>query len=143
MSCAATTALGSTDIMTSPILLATAVAIIATFLQIGWLFFRKRPIDKMLWVSFAIVTIFGGATIYFRNPIFIQWKPTILYWLFAIIFLSIKITSGKVCCAGYIGSSVHVTGTALGKLNTGWMLFFVLMGIANLIAMNFLLQRMG
>ena len=62
---------------------ATGVAIVATFVQIGWLYFRKLKIDPMLWVSLVIVTVFGGATIYFQNENFIKWKPTVLYWLFA------------------------------------------------------------
>src|SRR5437879_8320226 len=70
-----------------PILLATGLAILATLIQVCWLLFRRKRVDGMLWVSLAIVTIFGGATLYFRDPTFIQWKPTILYWAFSIIFL--------------------------------------------------------
>ncbi|MGV3653079.1 MAG: septation protein IspZ, partial [Noviherbaspirillum sp.] len=66
----------------APILLATALAILATLAQIGWLLLRGRKVDGMLWVSLAIITVFGGATIYFHNETFIKWKPTVLYWLF-------------------------------------------------------------
>lgn len=62
---------------------ATAVAIVATIGQISWVWFRHRKVDTMLWVSLAIVTIFGGATLFFHNPTFIKWKPTVLYWFFA------------------------------------------------------------
>src|SRR5437762_7163322 len=83
-SCSATPDL---TIAQDPILLATGLAILATLIQVCWLLFRRKRVDGMLWVSLAIVTIFGGATLYFRDPTFIQWKPTILYWAFSIIFL--------------------------------------------------------
>src|SRR5574337_550344 len=67
----------------APILIATAVAILATVGQIAWVWLRHRKVDTMLWVSLAIVTVFGGATLFFHDPIFIKWKPTVLYWLFA------------------------------------------------------------
>lgn len=68
----------------APILIATAVAILATAGQIAWVWFRHRKVDTMLWVSLAIIVVFGGATLFFHNPTFIKWKPTALYWLFGI-----------------------------------------------------------
>lgn len=41
---------------------------------------RGKKVEVMLWLSLAIVTIFGGLTIWLHNPLFIKWKPTILYW---------------------------------------------------------------
>jgi len=78
-----------------PILMATAVAIAASFMQIGWLLFRKKKIDHMLWVSLAIISIFGGATLYFQNAAFIQWKPTIVYWMFAAILAGAQLFNGR------------------------------------------------
>jgi hypothetical protein len=66
---------------------ATAVAIAATFAQIGWLWFRGRKIDTMLWVSLVIITVFGGLTLYLHDENFIKWKPTVLYWAFATALL--------------------------------------------------------
>ena len=51
-----------------PILLATGLAILATVIQVGWLVLRKKKVDGMLWVGLVVVTVFGGATLYFRNP---------------------------------------------------------------------------
>src|SRR4026208_197918 len=64
------------------IYVATAVAIGATFAQIAWVWMRHRKVDKMLWVSLVVITVFGGATLLFRDDTFIRWKPTVLYWLF-------------------------------------------------------------
>jgi len=65
------------------IYVATGVAIGATFVQIGWVHFRHGKVDKMLWISLGLITVFGGLTLLLRDPTFIKWKPTVLYWLFA------------------------------------------------------------
>src|SRR4030042_460009 len=74
---------------------ATAVAIGETFAQIGWGWFRHRQIDKMLWISLAIITVFGGATLLLHDETFIKWKPTVLYWLFASVLLISQIAFRK------------------------------------------------
>ena len=66
------------------IYLATGVAMAATFAQIGWVWAKHRKVDTMLWVSLAVITVFGGMTLFFHNEDFIKWKPTVLYWTFAL-----------------------------------------------------------
>ena len=68
--------------MTAPVFIATVVAIAATFLQVGWLMLRGRKVEPMLWISLAVIVVFGSLTLYLRNEMFIKWKPTILYWIF-------------------------------------------------------------
>ena len=63
------------------IYVATGVAIAATLLQIGWLYFRNGKVEAMQWVSLVIIVLFGGATLVFHDDTFIKWKPTVLYWL--------------------------------------------------------------
>jgi intracellular septation protein len=65
------------------IYVATAVAIAATVAQIVWTKFRHGKVDTMLWVSFGIIAVFGGATLVLHDESFIKWKPTVLYWLFS------------------------------------------------------------
>jgi intracellular septation protein len=62
---------------------ATAVAIVATLAQIIYCKIRHGVVEKMLLASGVIITVFGGATLLLKDPTFIEWKPTILYWLFA------------------------------------------------------------
>lgn len=66
---------------------ATGTAIAATIAQIGWVKWRHGKVDTMLWVSFAIIAVFGGATLILHDETFIKFKPTILYWVFATILL--------------------------------------------------------
>src|SRR5262245_13610952 len=67
------------------IYVATAVAMVASCLQVGWLVLRRKKVDAMLWASFASILVFGGLTLYLQDPAFIKWKPTVVYWLFACV----------------------------------------------------------
>ena len=62
---------------------ATATIIVAIGLQIAYQWFRHRKVNKMLLISGALVAVFGGITLALRNPLFIQWKVTVVNWLFA------------------------------------------------------------
>lgn len=122
----------------APILLATAVAIIASFGQIGYLLARRRKVDPMLWMSLAIITVFGGATIYFNNETFIKWKPTVLYWLFSAVLAVSTVFFRKNLIRSLMSKQVELPDIAWNKLNWSWVAFFAFMGVANLyVAFNF------
>lgn len=113
------------------IYVATGVAIAATFGQIGWMWFRHRKVDTMLWVSLGIVTVFGGATLLLHDETFIKWKPTVLYWLFAgILFGSLLI--GKNPMRAMLGQQLTLPDPVWQRLNQMWGAFFSGMGCLNL-----------
>lgn len=117
---------------------ATAVAIAATVGQIGWVWFRHRKVDTMLWVSLAIVTVFGGATLFFQNPTFIKWKPTVLYWFFAGALIFSAVALKKNLIRKMLEAQMKLPEPIWGTLNLVWAGFFGLMGVLNLfIAYNF------
>ena len=64
--------------------LATAVAIVVGVLQAAWTWWRSRRLETMQWVSLILIVVFGGATIWFNDPHFIMWKPTLLFWASAV-----------------------------------------------------------
>ena len=66
---------------------ATAVAIAAGVLQFAWLKLRGKTIETMHWINLTVIVVFGGATLLFQNEAFIKWKPTVLYWVFAVALL--------------------------------------------------------
>ena len=119
-----------------PILLATGLAILATVIQVGWLVLRKKKVDGMLWVGLTVIAVFGGATLYFRNPSFIQWKPTILYWAFAIAFLLSPFFMGRSLVRTMLEQQISAPDKVWGRLNAAWVAFFALMGVANLVAVS-------
>ena len=64
---------------------ATGVAIVSTALIVLFLWVKQRHVDKMLLFVLALLVVMGGFTIFFHKAIFIQWKVSVIYWLFAVI----------------------------------------------------------
>jgi intracellular septation protein len=129
---------GSVGPEQAPILLATAVAIVATIAQIAYLLLRGRKVDGMLWVSLAIIVVFGGATIYFHNEAFIKWKPTVLYWVFAVVLIGAQVTMGRNLIRLMMKAQIDLPDPVWTRLNLAWAGFFAAMGALNLyIAFNF------
>lgn len=121
-----------------PIMLATAVVILATFLQVAWVKFRHGKVDKMLWLSLMLIVLFGGMTLYFQNSAFIKWKPTVLYWLFAISLVVSNAFFGKNLIRGLMDKQISMPDNIWNKLNLAWALFFAVLGAINLyVAFNF------
>lgn len=117
---------------------ATAVAIAATFVQIGWVYFKHRKVEPMLWVSLAVIVIFGGATIYLHNETFIKWKPTVLYWLFAGVLASAALLFKKNLIRSMMEKQVILPEPVWGRLLMSWIAFFTVMGLLNLyVAYNY------
>ncbi|MDB5840242.1 MAG: septation protein [Herminiimonas sp.] len=129
---------GAVSATQAPILLATAVAIIATLGQIGYLLARRKKVDTMLWISLAIITVFGGATIYFNNETFIKWKPTVLYWFFAAALIAGQFVFQKNFIRVMMAKQFSLPDMIWDRLNLAWAGFFAAMGVVNLfVAYNF------
>ncbi|MBX3663137.1 MAG: septation protein A [Burkholderiales bacterium] len=114
------------------IYVATAVAIVATALQIGWVWFRQRKVDNMQWTSLGLIMVFGGATLLLRDETFIKWKPTVLYWLFAAVLLVAEYGFRKNLIRSMMEKQVTAPDPVWQKLLFGWIGFFVVMGILNI-----------
>ena len=120
------------------IYVATAAAIAATFLQVGWLKLRRKPIDTMLWASLGLIVIFGGATLLLQDETFIKWKPTVLYWLFAVVLAGAALFFRRNLIRTMFAAQVDLPDPVWTKLNWSWVGFFAFMGAANLyVALSF------
>ncbi|HKW39447.1 MAG TPA: septation protein A [Burkholderiales bacterium] len=120
------------------IYVATAAAIAATFLQIGWLKLKRRKVDKMMWVTLIIIVVFGGATLALHDETFIKWKPTVLYWLFGLAIGGAELLFRRNLVRAALGEQVQLPGGVWTRLNWSWAAFFAFMGAANLyVAYNF------
>ena len=117
---------------------ATAVAIAASFVQIGWVWFRHRKVEPMLWVSLGVITVFGGATLLLQNETFIKWKPTVLYWLFAASLGIAALVFKKNLIRAMMEKTMTLPDAVWGKLLLSWIAFFTVMGVLNLfVAFNY------
>jgi intracellular septation protein len=122
----------------APILLATAVAIVATIGQIAYLLARRKKVDGMLWLSLTIIVFFGGATIYFNNETFIKWKPTVLYWCFGAVLLISQVLFRKNLIRTMMEKQIALPDFVWQRLSLAWAVFFAGMGLLNLyVAFNF------
>ena len=69
------------------IYVATAVAIVSSLFQVAYLRLAGKKVEKMHLITLGLLLLFGGLTLLLRDPMFIKWKPTVVNWLFGIVFL--------------------------------------------------------
>jgi len=113
------------------IYVATAVAIVASVVQIAYFRWRRGKVQVQHWVSLVIIVVFGGATLVLHDETFIKWKPTVLYWLF-----------GAILAVGRLGFRRNLLATLMkdlalpdliwARVTWVWVAFLVGMGCANL-----------
>ena len=116
----------------APVLLATLIVIIATLVQVAVQLLRGKKVDMMLWITFGLVVVLGGATIWFHNPTFIKWKPSVLYWAMALGFWVSHAIFHKNLLQTLIGEQLDLPASVWQRLNFAWVAFFGLMGLLNL-----------
>lgn len=116
----------------SDIFTATAVAIAAGVGQFVWLKLTGKAIEATHWINLSVIVVFGGATLFFQNDVFIKWKPTVLYWLFSAILLGGKWFTGRNLMQKLMGKQVDMPAAAWDKLNYSWAIFFIFSGALNL-----------
>ena len=114
------------------IFFATATAIVTTLLQIAYYKFRYGKVDTMLIVSGIVITVFGGATLIFKNPLFIQWKPSVLYWLFALGLLIAQYGYHINPLQKMLGAHLQLPTSVWLRLVWAWCILFAVLGALNL-----------
>lgn len=120
------------------VLAATAVAMIASALQVLLFWLKNKRVEKMHIVTLVLITVLGGATLILKDPVFIKWKPTAVNWMFAIAFLGSQFIGKHPIVKRMMSHAVELPETIWHKLNYAWVLFFTAMGFANLyVAFNF------
>jgi intracellular septation protein len=112
---------------------ATGVLIVATIaLTIGqW--FRKGTVSPMLLVSAGLALLFGGLTLWLHNELFIMWKPTVLYVLFAAALLVSQLVGDKPLVQTLLEGKLHTDARTWRITNLSWALFFLVLAGVNLL----------
>jgi intracellular septation protein len=114
------------------IYVATVVAMVASLLQVGIFWIKNRRFELIHLIALALIFILGSATIVAHNPMFIKWKPTVIYWIMAVIFLCSRL--GKKTVLEHMMDKKITLPTQVWKtLNYNWIIFFVIMGGINLL----------
>jgi intracellular septation protein len=105
---------------------------------VGWLLARGKRVEPMLWISVAVIIVFGGATIWLHDETFIKWKPTILYALFGSILAIGRLGWGRNLVRSLLGEQVSLPAAQWDRLLWVWVAFFAAVGVLNLwVAFNF------
>jgi len=114
------------------VIVASASAIAATALQIGWLLARRLPVKPAIWISALLIVVFGGLTVWLHNEWFIKWKPSILYWIFAAILAGGKWIWDRNLLGTLLSGELELPRLVWDRLLVAWTLFFLLLGALNL-----------
>jgi len=116
------------------IYLATLAAIVVTVIQVVLAAIIVKRVEKMPLITLALLLVFGGATLALKDPLFIQWKPTAINWLFALVFLGSHLIGNKPLIQRMMGHALAIEEQRVWvQLNLAWIGFFVVAGIANMI----------
>ena len=107
-----------------PFIIATLIALILI-----WILEKKIPMVPL--ISGILITLFGGLTIYFDNPVFLYMKPTIINILFGLALLFGKYITDEPVLKKIMGKSIMLSDIGWHLLNKRWMLFFFALAILN------------
>ncbi len=108
---------------------ATAVAMIASVAQIAW-FKWKGKLSAIHWMSFAIIAVFGGATLWLKDDVFIRWKPSVLYGLFGTILAVGKLAFGR-DLIGALLKDITLPPAVWSRVTWSWTAFLFAMAVLN------------
>lgn len=111
---------------------ATAVIIVATVVQVGYMYLKHKRVEKIHLITLALILVLGGLTLVLQDEDFIKWKPTIVNWGFALVFLGSHYIGTKPLIRRMMDQAIHLPDLIWTRLSIMWVLFFILSGIVNL-----------
>ncbi|CBL44597.1 Intracellular septation protein A [gamma proteobacterium HdN1] len=125
---------------THDLFLATGVLIGVTALQLVFVWFTRKKIEKPLLYTALAVFLLGGLTVFFKDGTFIKWKPTVIYWLFAVILAGSHFIGEKPIVRRMMESMLaqmpdtkfEIPARAWTQLGIAWSAFFATLGGINL-----------
>lgn len=114
------------------IYVATAVAIAASFVQVGLFWVKHRRFETMHLVTLAVIAVFGGMTLLLHDDTFIKWKPTLVYWILSAVVLASQWFGKKSAVERMMSSQITLPATVWKHLNLSWGIFFAALGALNI-----------
>ena len=118
---------------TTNIFTATGALIIATAIQLIFMWVKFRKVESMHVITFVLVLVFGGATIFLHDTLFLKWKVSIANWLFGIAFLGTQFFGKKTLVEYFMRQQIELPNTVWRRLNLLWAVFFLFIGTLNII----------
>ncbi len=111
-----------------------AVGVLMVAMPIGLALktYWTKKLDKIYLGSTIFLLILGSATLFFRNPLFLYWKPTVFYWVISIVFLASQWIGEKTIIERLFAQAAELSRGQWVKLNLMWVVFFVFAGCLNI-----------
>ncbi|HFF8949151.1 septation protein A [Serratia marcescens] len=114
------------------IYVASGALIVATALALVFTWVKYHKVEKMTLITFLMVLVFGTLTLVFHNDLFIKWKVTVIYALFALALLISQWVLKKPLVQRMLGKELTLPDKVWSNLNLAWALFFLACGLANI-----------
>ncbi|OHT32251.1 septation protein A [Serratia marcescens] len=114
------------------IYVASGALIVATALALVFTWVKYRKVEKMTLITFLMVLVFGTLTLVFHNDLFIKWKVTVIYALFALALLISQWVLKKPLVQRMLGKELTLPDKVWSDLNLAWAVFFLACGLANI-----------
>lgn len=105
--------------------------IVATLISLIIIYLMEKKIPLVPLTGGILITLFGGLTLYFNNPIFLYMKPTIINLLFAGVLLFGKFITKKPLLKIFFQNAINLKDEGWSKLNVRWVSFFIFVAILN------------
>lgn len=115
------------------IYVATAVVIVASIAQAIYVYITEKRIPGLLLASTGLIVLLGVATLVLQDDNFIKWKPTLVNWLFAIVFIATIYIGSKPLLMRMMESAFeHLPLHVWVRMSWIWAFFFTSVGFVNL-----------
>ena len=105
--------------------------IISTLIAVAIMYFVEKKIPYVPLIGAVVISLFGGLTLYFNNPIFIYMKPTIVNLIFAAILLVSNVYFNKNYLKFFLQTAFQLSEEGWKKLNFRWAYFFIFLALLN------------
>jgi len=120
---------------------ATGSLIITTGLLLAYNYFKHGKVEKMHVITFLMVLVFGSLTLVLHNDVFIKWKVTAVYVLFAVALLASQFIFKKPIIKQMLGKEITLPDSVWNTLNIAWALFFIVLGLLNVYVAFYMAQE--
>ena len=107
-----------------PLIIATLIAILISYIV-------EKKIPYLPLIGGIIISIFGGLTLYFNNPVFLYMKPTIINIIFAIVLIFGKVFLNQNFLKFFFNNAIQMNEIGWDKLNYRWIIFFIFLALLN------------
>ncbi|MBL1275047.1 MAG: septation protein A [Ectothiorhodospiraceae bacterium] len=111
---------------------ATAVAIVASVVQVAIFWFRDRTVKKSHLITLAVIVVFGGLTLFLQDETFIKWKFTVVSWLFALAIFGSHFIGNKTMVERMMGATLELPTFVWARANAAMGSLMLVEGVVNI-----------